>query len=237
MNAVAGQQSRHLTGRQPAAPASTAQIGPDHSAGVIRRHVGEFTEVTGGPGPPGAVGHRPGQGVRGCLRIGVGRDGTRRPGCAWPGRSSSPGVARDRSRTASGWSSTTAARGTRTSAARIAATRSPVAAVGRASARTASTPSSAAASSRQRRNEFSLTVAVVSTGPVTAPLRGTSACSRRRVWPVSRARSGRAASRHRRPGRRPQRRSTQLRPPGRPEGVGWPAGRPHRRVRPGHRSR
>ena len=61
-----------------------------------------------------------------------------------------------------------------------------MAAVDSTRAMTASTPRSAATISRHRRNESSETVAVVSTGPVTAPPAGTSECSRRRVSPLSR---------------------------------------------------
>ena len=58
-------------------------------------------------------------------------------------------------------------------------------AIGIATASTASTPSSAATSSRQARNAAVPTASVVSTGPVTMAPAGSSRRSRRRVVPAS----------------------------------------------------
>ena len=89
-------------------------------------------------------------------------------------------------RTDSAWFSTTAAIGTPTSACRMASIRSPVAPVGRTSAMTACTFSSAATSSRHCRKASPDIAAVVSTGPAIAPSLPISARSSPTVVPPGR---------------------------------------------------
>ena len=118
--------------------------------------VGEDGHVAARFGPPGAVAGRAGQRRHRGLRV------SRRPG-TWP--LGPPGS----SRTDSGWFSTTATSGTPLitswlAAAWIAATRSPVAPVGRTIATMACTSSSAASNSRHWRKSSPETGAVVSTG-------------------------------------------------------------------------